>query len=542
MREATELLRPEKIVEIILRRRWLLIIPFCFSMLAGIYSALTLPRIYAASTLILVQPQRVPTAYVRSIVSTDIESRISTISQQIMSRTNIEKIIDQFKIFSDPKYEKMFREDKIENMRTRISVHVSKARRGADAFTIEFKGQKPQMVMRVANTLATYFIDENLKVREAQAIGTSNFLDAEMESIKKVLEQKEKAGREYRQRFMGGLPEQLDTNLRILDRLQENIAKKQEALGEARSRHMLLERQFADDKKLQASAKPTAAGGAIPETQTQDALKLQQHKSMLEDLLTKYTDQHPDIIRTRKLIRDLEKKTIAQKSSLKPVSNQSQSDPRSGVSEKRNVQELSIEEVKAEIRKLQDEMSVLKQQVNLYQKRIEEAPKREQELLSLNRDYNNIQSAYNTMLNRKLEAGIAVNMEKKQKGEQFQVLDPAKLPEKPVEPDMKKLFMLFVLAGLGIGAGLTFVLEYLDTSFRDPKEIQTVIGLPTLAMISRIYMPGEKKLARLNLLGSILSAIFSLALLGAFFAVTLKYPDTAPDLLRKISAIKGVIF
>ena len=157
-------------IDLVFRRRWLMIIPFCLAMIIGIYLAVTLPRIYQSSTLILVRPQRVPESYVQSIVTTDIESRISTISQQIMSRTSLEKIIDQFNLFMEPENDNMFAEDKIASLRKRISVKVMRERRDADAFSSSFKDKDPEKVMSITNALATYFINENLKQREAQAV------------------------------------------------------------------------------------------------------------------------------------------------------------------------------------------------------------------------------------------------------------------------------------------------------------------------------------------------------------------------------------
>jgi uncharacterized protein involved in exopolysaccharide biosynthesis len=174
MRNPVEKIKPEDIIEIIVRHRWYIIIPFCLSMMTGIYFALTLTKVYSAGTLILVQPQLIPSNYVQSIVSASLGSRINTLSQQIMSRTNLEKIISEFKLYSGPKSKNMFMEDKIESMRRRITVDVTRSRRATNAFSISFKGKDPEKVMKVTNALATFFIDENLKKREAQAIGTSD--------------------------------------------------------------------------------------------------------------------------------------------------------------------------------------------------------------------------------------------------------------------------------------------------------------------------------------------------------------------------------
>ena len=182
--------QPEVVIDIIIKRRWFIIIPFCLSLMVGIYQAITLPKIFEAETLILVEAQRVPQEYVKSVVSIDISSRISTISQQIMSRTNLEKVIKDFKLFSEEAWQGRFLEDQIENLRKRITVDVINRRYGADAFRIAFRGPSPDKVMNVANALASYFINENLKVREMQAIGTSSFLEAELDSMRTRLEEK----------------------------------------------------------------------------------------------------------------------------------------------------------------------------------------------------------------------------------------------------------------------------------------------------------------------------------------------------------------
>jgi len=169
---------PKSIIDLVIKRRWLVLIPFCLAMLIGIYFSITLPRIYESSTLILIQPQRVPEEYVQSIVSTDPGERISTLSQQILSRTNLEKIIEEFKLYQGPAFDDLYAEDKINNLRNNISVSVSSDRRRQhDAFTISYQGKDPQTVMRITNTLASFFIDENLRLREAQAVGTSDFLE-----------------------------------------------------------------------------------------------------------------------------------------------------------------------------------------------------------------------------------------------------------------------------------------------------------------------------------------------------------------------------
>ncbi|MEJ2452709.1 MAG: Wzz/FepE/Etk N-terminal domain-containing protein [Candidatus Thiodiazotropha sp.] len=203
MNEKALKITPEFIIELAFRRRWIILTPLCLALILGTVLALILPKRYQASTLILIEPQRVPQNYVQPIVSSEASDRINTLSQQIMSRTNLEKIISDFDLFSSPKQEDMYMEDKIESLRQCIEINVTRDRRGADAFSISFKGGDPQKVMRVTNALATSFIDENLKVRESQALGTSDFLDSELKSMRQRLEQVEEKIKEYRKHYMG---------------------------------------------------------------------------------------------------------------------------------------------------------------------------------------------------------------------------------------------------------------------------------------------------------------------------------------------------
>jgi uncharacterized protein involved in exopolysaccharide biosynthesis len=190
-----------------------------------------LPKIFQATTLILIQAQRVPAEYVHPIVSEGLESRISTISQQILSRSNLENVINQFDLYGQKDQADMFIEDKIADLRKRITIDLSKRtkRDEPEAFSISFEGENPQKVMAIANALASNFIDEHIKMRESQAVGTSKFLDDQLQSTRMRLEELELALKTYREKFMGGLPEQLDTNLKILERLQGQVIDRQTA-------------------------------------------------------------------------------------------------------------------------------------------------------------------------------------------------------------------------------------------------------------------------------------------------------------------------
>ena len=377
-----ELFKPAQLLSLLSRRRWLIIAPFCLAMLAGIVLAVKLPKMYEASTLILIEPQRVPANYVQPVVSGDLEERISTLSQQIMSRTNLEKIISDFNLYSGPEAANMFAEDKINDLRKRISVEVTHGRRETDAFTLSFRGEKPEIVAQVVNALASYFIDENLRNRESQAIGTSDFLEAEVETMRKRLETKEIALKDFRKAHMGELPEQLDSNLRILERLQEQLTSREQSLRDAKNRLVGINQLIEEQPSAVAALTPAAPGQQRQTLEDiNDPAILKQQLAILKG---RYTDQHPDIIRLKKRIADLE---ADQKHADKSPAGEEPTP--AGISPAVIRQQSDI---RVEIRSIEAEIADLHGQIENYRKRVESTPKVEQELLSLQRGYQDIQT------------------------------------------------------------------------------------------------------------------------------------------------------
>ncbi|MCB2167390.1 MAG: protein GumC [Deltaproteobacteria bacterium] len=510
-----EFLKPAFIIDIIIRRRWILIVPLILALAVGSYLTVTLPKIYEAETLILIEPQRVPTNYVQSVVSTDVEERINTLSQQILSRTNLEKIITQFNLYAGPEFENMFTEDKVNALRKNITVHTTQSRRETNAFSITYRGEHPQTVMNVTNTLASYFIDENLKVREAQAIGTSDFLEAELLSMRRRLEEQERKLEAYRTSNMGELPEQLETNLRILDRLQEQLTERQQGLRDARSRlDMLRNQASAGLLANQATTGDTGPREANP--LDPDALRAE-----LARLQSRYTDKHPDIIKIKQQLKDLE-------------ANGTTSAAEAPAARREPTQ---ITDVRREIENTAADIGRIQSEIMTYERRVESTPKREQELMALQRDYENLQESYSSLLNRKLEADISVNMERKQKGEQFRVLDQARLPKRPVWPKMQMMFLITIAAGIGIGGGIIFLLEYMNAGFRSPKEVELTLDLPMIALLPFIEDRKTRMVKMLNWVATGLAVAVAGVMLVVFAALTLKGVEESLALVSKVKTL-----
>ncbi len=515
----------EYYLKLVLKKRWFIILPLIMTLSVGICLSIMLPRVYKARTLILVIPKSVPDKYVPNLLSTDVQQRINTIKQQMLSRSNLEKIIDELHLFSGPEYENMYLIDKIENIRKRVQVRVSKSRGGIESFTIEFTGKDPQKVAKVVNTLAETFINESIKVIESEVIETNKFLAGQLAHLRRKLEETETAINQYRKKHMGELPEELSSNLATLTRLQLELSEKQQNIRDAKNRLIVLENNIATEKaSIQALARRSS--GVIREDVPEDEplTELEKQRKLLEILKTKYTSRHPDIIRLKNSIAALEAKQKEDMRIIKPKSknkDKSAKDmPYENLPPKYNRALMTLlaqaDAIKREIEIYKEDVKRIEDKISMYQKRVENTPKREQDLIALKRNYTNVQRSYANFLDRKLESDIAVDMERKQKGQKFRVVDKARVPKKPISPKVPLMFAVSIILGAGLGGGLIFIMDFFDNSLKDPEKIEKKLGVPVLATIPEIVTKKDIISHRLNHILTIISLLIIMGLLGIF--------------------------
>ena len=509
----------EKYKEIALRRKWWTIIPFLLILLAAVFYTLKVPEVYEAETLILILPQKVPQRLVLPIVESDIYDRLKTMMEQVKSRTNLESAILKYALYRDSE---LPLDEKVAHFRRQIRIDIQKGGKGESAFRIAFRYTHPETTRDVTNALASEFLTQSLMIREARAIGTSTFLTDELESVERRLMDKEELLKEYREKYMGELPEQLDTNLRILERLQGQFEQLSTNLRDAENRKFLIQKEITAAEKSRSSAV-----FSLP-PQGEEARGLMSLKSELAALEAKYTQRHPDVIRLKKKIAELEpgEPSIDSDSAEKKPSTHRVD--QTLIRQFRNI-ELEINNLKVEIKKL-------KSQRKWYQTKVEATPRREQELLSLNRNYSNLGKLYDSLLTRKFEADISVSLEAKQKGEQYRIIDPAITPRRPVSPSTSIIMLLAMALGLGLGGGLAFLVETMDTSYRTPEEAEKELQLPVLISMPIRYTEKElKSIKRKEVLAFASVGIgFILSALGIVFAF--KGVDTTVNLIKGIFA------
>ena len=474
-------------IEIFLRRIWYIIIPVIVVMIGAVLYAYTSPKLYRATTLILVTPQKVPEAFVRPTVTSTIAERLQSIGQEIMSRTRLEQIISELKLYQEEARSSSL-EGIVELMRKNIEVSKLKGKEGY--FTISYIGRDPKIVAVVINKLASIFIEENLKLREQQAQGTTEFLANELQAMKAKLEHQEKMVTRFKTQFMGELPEQREANLRVLEQLQLQYQRIGDSLRAAQDQRLMIQKQLSDLELVIASENRTR--GTTSQTgrdESSQETQLEQFRNQLSELQTKYTEKHPDILIVRKRIAELEaeieKGKIEKEKGLKGKGPK-EVEQRYSVDPRYREMKARLLMTEKEIERLKEEDVKLRAQMAKYSDRVEKTFTREQEMAFLTRDYQNAKETYQILLRKSQEAEQAENLERRQKGEQFKVIDPARIPGSPFKPDIPQILLFGLLLGLGSGFGLAFFKEQMDRSFRDAEDLETALGFKVIGNIPKI--------------------------------------------------------
>jgi polysaccharide chain length determinant protein (PEP-CTERM system associated) len=499
---------PEDIARILWRRKWLSLVPFVAVSVLTALVASFLPERYRCETLILVIPQRVPDAYVRSSVTTSndrtssIQDRIETSKQQILSRTRLERIITELNLY--PKERRVgLIEDVVQRMRT--DVQVQPVSRG-DAFTVSFTYVERRLALEVVNRLAAAFIDESNQDRTLFAESTTSFLETQLDEARRNLQEIEAKVADYRKKHSGELPTERDSNLQVLANTQSQLQQLGESINRDRDRRYLLERTLTEMSAEAAAAPPMpvavspTAGDVTALTGRTAAERLEQARAQLAALLIRYKKDHPDVVRLAKDIAELEAK-VQQESLQRPLSPEaSPSRPASPADEQRQVRmresRLEIEGLDRLIAGKQQDEKTLRAKIAEYQRRVEATPARETELTGLLRDYSTVQSHYASLLTKQEDSKIAAALERRQIGEQLRMVDQPRLPEKPVSPNRPMLDLTGAAVGLAIGLGLVAFLEYRDNSFRSDEEVVRLLAIPVVATIPLMLSRRERMAAR----------------------------------------------
>ncbi len=523
---------PEHIVRLIFYRKWLILGVFAVVSVATVAVTSRMKNIYTSETVILVDPQKVPDNYVKSTVSGDIRNRLGTLKEQVLSATRLQKIIDSLNLYPVER-KTMAREDVITHMRSEIAVNVVSdfgASQDLQAFRIAYSGTDPQLVSQVTNELASLFIEENLKAREQQSEGTTEFLTNQLEETRKTLEEQEDKLRDFRLKHIGEMPEQQTADLQILGQLQSQLQLEGDALSRAQQQKdnilALMAAQPAGVVDLDDGEQPKAAnaGAGQPAAASGTSAKEKQLAGLLAH---GYTDSYPDV---RRLKQEIERdKAAAAKSAGKAAAA---SEPETSVAQNpaaaappsrrpppepakyvNPVLQAQLTTADTEIAKHKDQVQSLSKQVASYQKKLEAIPVNEQEITGLVRDYEVSKAHYSQLLNNQLSAETATQLEVRQKGEKFSILDPAQPAQKPSKPNRPLLNAGGSIVGLALGLFLALITEFLGMSISSAEHVTAATGFPVLEVIPTIDTLTTKQARRRRLF--IVSASGATAVLAA---------------------------
>jgi polysaccharide chain length determinant protein (PEP-CTERM system associated) len=461
-----------------LRRKWVAIGVFTTGVVAAAAMAVSLPTLYRSAATVLVERQQVSEAFVRPSVTAELETRIQTIHQQVMSRARLTQLITDLKLYPE-RVGKVPMHALVEQMRRDVRLDLKgvdqrmTGRPSTIAFSLSYTGRDPDTVARVANTLVAFYIDENTKSRERQADRTAEFLRDQLGEIRRELQAQEARASDFRLRHTTELPQQLEANLAALERLNTQLRLN----GEYQIRAM--ERRERLEELASAKAMPATAPGAGP------AGQLRELQRRLAELRSQFSEQYPDVIKVQSEIAALQRQTPGLGTNGDGDGDHSPGRVQQGLAS-----------VNKELQSLKQEEAFLRKAIGGYEGRVESAPRRQQELQQLTRDYELTKERHDALLKRYEEAQLAANLEQGQNVEQFQILDPALPPTQPAAPNRLWLLLMGCAASLGLAFAAVLVLERLDTTFHTVDDLRAFVGVPTLATIQRMVTEGDIRRAR----------------------------------------------
>ena len=458
--------------DILKRRKKSLILPALIVFSIAVLIILIYPPVYRSTATILIEEQEIPTAYVQTTITGFAEQRLQSLNQRIMSSTKLLEIANRFNIYQDLKKKETV-EDIVKTMRkditfSTISVDITNPQRGGGpapitiAFTLSYEGRDPQTVQQVASVLSSLFLEENLKVRQEKALGVSKFLAMETAAVQKQLAEVDSKIAKYKEKHSLELPELLQMNVASIDRVESEMDKLRQQSTSLREKENYLRSQLS----------------TVPRD---DATLLKELRVKLAQLKGKYSEKHPDVIKTNREIAGLRNRNGGSGSTV-----QDQADNPAYV----NLAS-QLAGVQAEIEMARRQISEMSRKRDEYYRRMEATPKVEQSYRALLAERNSVQLKVDDLVKKSLEAKTAHGLERERMGERFTIIDPARLPEKSVKPNIPAILSIALFLGIGMGVGMVSLQENNDRSARDPKTLFAITQVPVLAAIPYIITEKE---------------------------------------------------
>ena len=476
----------ERYLDIARRRHLHFLIPVFLGWLTVWGMSWVLPTKYKSSTLILVEQPTMPENYVAPNVNENLQARLQSITQQILSRTRLLIIIDKLNLYREAP-PKVTRDDKVEMMRKDISIDTVRNTQNNEitSFRINYSAHDPRIAQQVTSELTGLFINENLKVRQAQSEDTTKFIEKQLEEARASLSEQEAKVRLFQGAHVGALPSQQASNLQILSGLQGQLQGEQDALNAAKQQRVYYESLIEQYRNMRSTSR-TIDG--VPTGLPAIEQELTRLRAQLVDLSSRYTDRYPDVLKLKQQIAKTER--LREEIISAPKADPKQAGDGSGEAANQSAPALQIQSQlranQVEIANREHAIAGLQGRISEYQARLNEEPGTEQQLAELTRGYEQSKANYDELLKKKNQSVMATSMEQMQQGERFTMLDPPSLPMKPDFPNRLKFCGIGLALGLALGLVVVTGFEFLDDRLHAEKDIKAIVPIAVISEIPEI--------------------------------------------------------
>lgn len=481
------------------RRAWIVVIPLILGPIVGLMIAKRLSPRYTSQSEILIDAPKVPTSFVPSVENNNLFSRLATMEEQIRSRTSLQPVIERYGLYKN-QIDKVPMEELVNKMNDSILIkpvsfsnQMGTDSNGSNAlpgFQISFVADTPQMAQAVCAEITSKFIDANIHLETTRAEGTADFIAVQLQGAKQKLDEQDAKLAAFKRQYFGSLPDQEQSTVQILSTLSGQLNSLAQQMSGYQQQETYTESMLSEQVQ---EWKASQAGGNNPQT-VEDQLNAAEQR--LEALRGQFTDNYPDVIKAREDVAALKKRLGQQESQPKASPNKNKT-VASGLPA---IEPPQIHQLRASLVALQDamkfnqsEQAKLRGQIAGYEGRLKLTPAVEQQYKDLTRDYQTTLETYNRLLKDEDQSQMATSLERRQEGEQFTLLDPASLPNKPSFPDKLRFAGGGLVVGLIIGFGLVLALEMRDKALRDEQDVEFFMGVPTLALIPALPEGGNGK-------------------------------------------------
>jgi len=488
----SEQLDVQRYFELIRRRHMHFLIPVLIGWCAVWGASWVLPASYKSNTLILVEQPTMPTNYVVPNISDNIQDRLQSITQQILSRTRLLMIIDEMGLYGGAQSQTT-PDEKVKQMRKDIDIELVRDTHNEEitAFRVYYSAHDPRTAQRVASELTNLFINENNKVRQQQSQGTTDFIETRLESARQSLSEQDAKVHAFEAAHPGVLPSQQTSNLQILSGLQSQLQNEQDALNTSKQHRVYLQALIDQNRTLRGRNGEGTAG--LPAVE-QEISRL---KAQLADLSSRYTDLYPDVVKTKDQLAKTEKlrDDLIADSKRNEGKQPDKTSAANSAPDSAPVMQLEseLQANQLEIGNREHAIAALNARIGEYEGRLNAEPAIDQQLADLTRGFDQSKAIYDDLLKKKNDSSMATSMEQMQQGERFTMLDPPSLPVTPDFPNRLKFCGFGLIAGLALGIIVVFGFEFMDDRLHNEKEIKAQLPMAVISEVPEISSPLDER-------------------------------------------------